>query len=100
MKDTDDRTGGLHQSKILYKLISVAFRSYMSSKMELTTKANSRASMKRQICPPNVCELRAFPSLRAKFHGILAINIFTSMHVVDRKSNAHSTANKNWRVSL
>lgn len=52
--------------------------------------------MKRQVRPSNICEIRTFPSLWAELHGVLSIDIFTSMHVVYRESNPHSTANKDW----
>lgn len=76
------------------------FCSYIVSREVLTAKTKSRASMERQVRPSNIGELRTFPSLGAKFHGVLAIDIFTSMHVVYWESNAHSTANKNRGVSV
>ena len=100
MKDADDRTGGLRQGEIRLRLISVDEGSYIDSWKLLTTETKSGASMKRQIRPSDIRERRTFPSLRAKLHGVLAIDIFASVHVVNRESNSHSTANKNRRASV
>lgn len=52
--------------------------------------------MKRQVRPPDIRKLVTLPSLGSELHGVGAVEIFASVHVVDYVADAGVFGDEDW----